>query len=145
MAIPIQGGFADVTDAFEPLPSGTYSAIVFKGELKVAGEAAKHPGSNYIAWEFNITEEGYEKRKAWMNTSLVPTALGMLKRFLKAVGYTDDELNNPEFELDIDEVTGRDCRLVVTEGVNPATQEPNHSVKRVLAPSAEAVEASALP
>jgi len=130
--IPIPGGFADVEDAFAPLPPGNYHAVVFKGELKEAGENAKNPGSQYIAWEFNILDEGFEKRKAWMNTSLVPNALPMLKRFLLAVGYEEEELNNTEFGIDIDEVISRECRLVIVESVNPNTDEKTHSVKRIL-------------
>ena len=132
MAIPIPGGFANVEDAFAPLPAGTYDAVVFKGELRQAGPDAKNPGSDYIAWEFNILDEGYDRRKAWQNTSLVEKALPMLKRFLKVVGYTEDELNKDDFELDIDDVVGRKCRLVIVESINPNTDETTHSVKRVL-------------
>jgi hypothetical protein len=138
--IPIPGGFADVEDAFAPLPPGTYSAVVFKGELKEAGENAKNPGSQYIAWEFNILDDGYEKRKAWMNTSLVSNALPMLKRFLLAVGYDEEELNNPEFGIDIDEVVARECRLVIVESINPNTDEKTHSVKRILPSGAVAAD-----
>ena len=88
MAIPIPGGFADVEDAFAPLPPGTYDAVVFKGELKEAGEQAKNPGSQYIAWEFNILNEGFEKRKAWMNTSLKSAGMGIVK-------LTNLTLNSP--------------------------------------------------
>lgn len=133
MGIPIPGGFADVEDSFAVLPAGTYSAVVFKGEVKEAGEKAKHPGSQYIAWEFNITDEGYEKRKVWMNSSLVEAALPMLMRFLKAVGETEESLRNPEFELEIEKYIGTPVRVVVTEGINPNTEEPNNSVKRVMA------------
>ena len=140
MGIPIPGGFADVEDAFAPLPPGTYDAVVFKGELKEAGENAKNPGSQYIAWEFNILNDGFEKRKAWMNTSLVPNALPMLKRFLIAVGYEEEELNVADFEIDIDEVVSRNARLVVVESTNPNTDEKTHSVKRILPASAVASE-----
>lgn len=132
MPIPIPGGFADVEDAFQPLPAGTYDAVVFKGELRQAGPEAKNPGSDYIAWEFNILDEGFEKRKAWQNTSLVPKALPMLKRFLLAVGFDSEQLNSPDFELDIDDVVGRKLRLIIVESTNPNTDEITHSVKRVL-------------
>lgn len=134
MGIPIPGGFADVQEGFEPIPAGTYAATVFEGEVKEAGPEAKHPGSQYIAWTFKIQEEPYVGRQAWLNSSLVDKALPMLKRFLKAVGYTDDQLNTPEFELDLDDVKGRECRIVLTVGTNPRTDEPNNSIKRVLPP-----------
>lgn len=130
MGLPIN--FGDVEDTFAVLPAGTYEAVVFKAEVKKAGEQAKHPGSQYIAWEFNITTEGYEKRKVWMNSSLVDAALPMLMRFLKAVGETDESLKAPDFELDPEKYYGIPIRVVVTEGINPNTEEPNNSVKRVL-------------
>lgn len=136
MPLPLGKEFANVEDNFDVLPAGTYDAVVFSGTLKEAGPNAKHPGKQYVAWEFNITQEGFEKRKAWMNSSLVPEALPMFMRFLKAVGYDDAELRDPEFELDIQDVCGRPCKLVIVNGTNPATDEPNHSVKRVLPPSA---------
>ena len=130
MGLPIN--FGDVEDTFAVLPAGTYDAVLFKGEVKEAGPNAKHPGSQYIAWEFNITQEGHEKRKVWMNSSLVDAALPMLMRFLKAMGETDESLKAADFELDIEKYIGTACRVVVTEGVNPNTDEPNNSVKRVL-------------
>ena len=110
--IVIEEGFGDVPD-YDIIPAGNYRAVVYKGEVRTAGEDAKHPKSQYIAWEFNILTEGYEKRKQWTNTSLVPEARGLLKRFLKGVGYTDEELNTQGFTLDIDEIVGRECMLSV--------------------------------
>jgi len=132
VGIPIEGGFSDVEDSFDVLPAGVYDAVVLDGEVREAGPNAKHPGAQYIAWTFRITEPEFENRRAWLNTSLVPEAKPMLKRFLKAAGYTDDELNGESFDLDISDVSGRDVRLVLSQGVNPNTQEPNNSVKRVL-------------
>ena len=140
MPIPIPGGFADVEDTFDVLPAGTYSAVVAEGEVREAGPDAKHPGAQYIAWTFNIEEEGFKNRKAWLNTSLVPEAKAMLKRFLLATGFSDEDLNREDFEFDIDDVTGRRVRLVITQGTNPRTKEKNNSVKRVLAPSADEEE-----
>jgi len=131
MGLPT-GGFADVDTGFEPLPAGIYTAEVAKGEVKEAGENAKNPGSQYIAWEFTITDEEYTNRKAWLNTSLVPKAKPLLKQFLIGVGYTDEELNDDGFEIEVEEIVGRACRLALSVGTNPRTQEPNNSVRRVL-------------
>jgi hypothetical protein len=75
-----------------------------------------------------------------MNTSLVPNALPMLKRFLIAVGYEEEELNATDFEIDIDDVVSKNARLVVVESVNPNTDEKTHSVKRILPAGAVASE-----
>jgi len=134
MPIPL-GSFADVQEtSFEPLPAGKYECSVFEAEMKEAGPNAKHPGSQYIGFTFNVTEEGeYQNRKLWHNVSLVPEARGMLKAFLK-VFYTEDELNDPEFEFEPGDLVGQPCVAVVRTGVNPNTNEPNNSVRRIEKP-----------
>ncbi len=133
MGIPIpEGGVAGVKSGFDPMPNGVYEATVSDGDLRTAGEDAKNPGSQYIAWEFTITEEEYEGRKAWLNTSFVSAAKPMLRMFLEAVGYSESELDNEGFEIEIDEIIGRPLKVVLTKGVNPKTKEPNNSVRRVL-------------
>jgi hypothetical protein len=134
MPIPI-GSFRDVSDTFEPVPAGTYNARVSGGELKESGPDAKHPGSQYIAWEFDIVDPGFENRKAWLNASLHENAKPVLKRTLRAFGFAADELDADDFQLEIDDVIGKSVRLVIVNGINPNTKEPNHSVKRVLGPS----------
>jgi hypothetical protein len=131
MPIPL-GSFADVQEvSFEPLPAGKYEVSVFEAELKEAGPNAKHPGSQYIAFTFNVTEEGdYQNRKLWHNVSLVPEARGMLKSFLK-VFYTEEELNSDDFEFEPENLIGSECIAVVRVGTNPNTQEPNNSVRRI--------------
>jgi hypothetical protein len=136
MPLPL-GSFADVED-YEVIPAGQYHATVFKGDLKTAGSEAKHPGSEYISWEFNIQEPGYEKRKQWMNTSLVPEARSLLKRFLKGVGYTDEEMNQPDFSIEIEDVCGREVMLQVSVSESEQYGKQN-KVKRVF-PVSEAVD-----
>lgn len=132
MGIPIpDGGVAGVQSGFEPLPAGIYTAEVSAGELRQAGEDAKNPGSDYIAWELSITDEEYEGRKCWVNNSFVAAAKPMLRQFLEAVGYDEDALENPDFEIEIDDIIGRTLKVVLTKGVNPKTKEPNNSVRRV--------------
>lgn len=126
--IPI-GSFADVED-FETIPQGQYRATIFKGEVKQAGQDAKYPGEDYISWEFNILTPGYEKRKQWLNTSLVDEARPMLKRFLKGAGYTNEELNSPEFALDIEEIVGREVMLSVSVS-DSETYGKQNRVRRV--------------
>jgi hypothetical protein len=131
MGIPIAGGFADVQEtSFEPLPSGQYHISVFEGEVKESGPNAKHPGSQYISWTLNVLEEPYENRKLWLNTSLVTEARGMLKSFLLCF-FDEDTLNDSDFELNVEDIVGQEAIAIVTQGINPNTQEPNNSVKRL--------------
>lgn len=140
MPVPIPGDTLEgIADGFEPLPKGTYDAEVTDCSDETAGEEAKHPGSTYIKWEFTITEEEYVGRKVWLNTSLTEKALPVFKGVLRGLGYTDEEMNAMS-EFDPDEQLGRQCRVVVTIGKNPKTDEANNSVRRVLPLSDEASE-----
>jgi hypothetical protein len=140
MAIPIQGGFADVEAAsFEALPRGRYHVTVFEGEVKQSGPNAKHPGADYLAWTLKVQEGKYSNRNVWYNTSLTEEARGLLKAFLQCF-YEEDELNNPDFELDINDVVGRECIAVVRVGTNPNTGEANNNVSRCEAYDPEAFE-----
>jgi hypothetical protein len=132
MGIPIEGGFADVEEAsFEPLPAGRYRVAIFSGEIRES-KSEKHAGSQYVAWTLNVLDDEYKNRKLWLNTSLVPEARGLLKSFLKGVGYSDDELNASDFEFDIEEIVGREAVARVTKGINPNTKEENNSVRQLL-------------
>lgn len=134
MPTPIPGGFGDVPEGFQPMPNGVYDAIISDGDETVVGPDGKkeNVGKPMYKWEFTISDEEYEGRKAWLNTTVTEKALPILKSFLKAVGYTDEELNDENFVLDVDDVIGRSCKLVLVQGVNPKTKEKNNSVRRVL-------------
>lgn len=130
MGIPT-GGFADVQEiSFEPLPNGDYAVSVFEGELKES-KSEKHAGSQYVSWTLNVTEDGpYNNRKLWYNTSLVEEARGMLKAFLLCF-FDEDELNSPDFELNVEDIVGQEAIAVVGQGVNPNTGEANNKVRRM--------------
>lgn len=134
MPVPIEGGFGGVPDGFEPMPRGVYDAVISDGVETVVGPDGKpeNVGKPMFKWEFTIQDEEYEGRKAWLNTTVTPRALPILKSFLKAVGYTEEELEDSNFTLDSDDVVGRNCKIVLTVGVNPKTKEKNNSVRRVL-------------
>lgn len=147
------GGFADVEESsgFDNLPAGTYNAVIYDSEVREAGDDAKYPGNQYISWELNITEDGYEGRKLWYTTSLATTpkalenrtkVLSMLLGFLKACGYTDEELNAPDFELDPEDLYGTPVKIVV--GIRKWNGEERNNVKRVMPADADA-SASDLP
>lgn len=134
MPVPIPGGFAGVPEGFQPMPNGVYDAIVSDGVETVVGPdgKAENVGKPMFKWEFTISDEEYEGRKAWLNTTVSEKAMPILKSFLKAVGFTDEELDNENFALDVDDVIGRSCKLVLVQGTNPKTKERNNSVRRVL-------------
>jgi hypothetical protein len=88
---------------------------------------------SYLAIEFLVQDEPYQTKHLWMNASMHPeqTTIGMLKRTLLSLGVSEEDLSG-SFEIDPDSLVGKECRLAVTVGKNPATGEPNNSVKRIL-------------
>ena len=57
-------GFNEVAVGFEPLPPGTYTAVVTRCEPK----KGKEKGTPYISWEFTIQGPTHAKRKLFENT-----------------------------------------------------------------------------
>jgi hypothetical protein len=125
---------------FDPIPAGRYQAKITDGELREAGPNAKHTGSEYINWEFTISEGEYESRKLWQNTpwshgdcdcgDWKPGSLFGLKAILKSSGvWTDDELDADDFEFEIDDLIGSDFTLTVA--VRDYQGEDVNDVKRV--------------
>lgn len=121
---------------FDPIPVGEYAARVTDGQIQEAGPNAKHPGSEYINWEFTIQEGDYEGRKQWTNTTLLPHALYGLKELLKATEDhhgLDHEGQIKKYEI-IDKVIGAPCTLRVTKDTYDG--ETVNRVKRVKKPKA---------
>jgi hypothetical protein len=156
LPIPTDDGFANVDDAsFELLPAGTYNAVVASHQVNPAGPNAKYPNSQVVNWEFNLTDEGYENRKQWYNTTLADTAptiedkrkaLGMLKSVLKAFGETDETLSVPGFEVEPESYYGVAVKLVVNQYEYPKGSnngQPNKNGVQSVLPGGEASSSGA--
>lgn len=112
---------------FDALPSGKYLVKITDGELRESGPNAKHPGAQYINWEFTIQSGDFEGRRLWSNTTIshegcdcndedsFNKSLGTIVQLLKAVGYTNKELDSDKFDLDIDNELGKDVVVVVNQ------------------------------
>ena len=131
------------TESFEPIDSGRYPAKVTDGEIRSSGPQAKHPGSEYINWEFTIQEGAYEGRKQWTNTPIghgecdcndwKSGALFGLNNLLAATEkWTKEELDDDEFEFEIDDVLGSDVSIAVVK--EKYLGEEVNNVKRVRPP-----------
>lgn len=105
--------------AFDPIPSGRYPLNVFDGDIREAGPDAKHPGSEYIAWDFTVAGGEFDGRHIWQNTifshgdcdcpneETFLKGLFSLKGLLAATGkWSPEELDADEFEFEIDDVVG---------------------------------------
>lgn len=120
----VRVNLAGADSDFEALPSGKYLVKVTDGEIKESGPNAKHPGSEYINWEFTVQDGDYEDRKLWSNTVVshgscdcdnedqFNKALSNIAQLLKVAGI---DTGDGDFELDIDDVIGSDLVVVVTQ------------------------------
>ena len=121
------------TGEFEPLPEGVYSAVVFNGEVKTSQK-----GTKYVAWEFKVTQDGFENRKAWLNNSLQPQALWTVMRTLVALGEPLENIQDKKFRIVLKKYFGRPCRIVVSQ--EEYEGEQRQKVLRVLAPGDDEAE-----
>ena len=125
---------------FDVLPAAKYEAKLSDGEVREAGPNAKHPGSEYINWEFTVSEGDYDGRKLWTNTPFSHGScdcgdwkvgsLFSLKNILKSSGiWSDEELDSPEFDFEINDVIGSDFTLVVA--IRQYQGDDQNDIKRV--------------
>lgn len=117
------------TSTFEPMPAGRYVLRISDHEVKESGPNAKHPGAQYINWEFDVQNEEYEGRKVWTNTMLTHEgcdcenaeeiekfnkSLGNLVQLLLATGeYTKEDLADEDLEIDFTDLYGTDVGAVL--------------------------------
>lgn len=129
MAIKLNLVDAD-EQSFDPVPTGRYNVEIHSIEpVKIAADSEgklppNTPGMNVrfrildeetadgtrvenraVFRRYYFAPEGYEKKKAMD---------GMLVRFLKAVGEEEDVLKSGKYELEPEELVGRECVVQVT-------------------------------
>lgn len=119
---------------FEPLAPGSYNAAVLEAKWEETKGGGKLPaGTPMLSIQYKITDERLEgkDRRAFDRYINAPAKIdgkayehkakmdGMLVRFLVAIGYDKDEVMGGKFELDVDDLGGREC--VVTLGVEKYT------------------------
>lgn len=159
MALDLTG--AD-TSGFAPIDAGTYDAVVFKAEMQETkgGPGSKLPaGTPKLNIQFKITEGGedgkFYNRRQFTSYTFPPADYdkdkaakmkGMLVRFLTAIGYDEKKVTGGKFNLDIEDLTGRECRIVVA--LKPKYQgaegEMDNEVKGVKAAGSSSASAGGL-
>ena len=126
--------------AFDVIPSGRYQAKLSDGEIRESKSSAKHPGAEYISWEFTVLDGEFEGRKLWQITSLShgtcdcsdwkDSSLFGLKAILSASQiWTTEELASEEFDFEINDIIGTDFTLIVA--IRQYQGEDQNDVKRV--------------
>lgn len=126
MRVNLSGAEASI---FDPLPAGRYILRISDHEVKESGPKAKHPGAQYINWEFDVQSDEHENRKVWTNTMLTHEgcdceddeaiekfnkSLGNLVQLLLATGeYTKEDLAQEDLEIDFTDLYGTDVGAVL--------------------------------
>lgn len=122
----VQVDMTKTPTGFEPLPAGSYEATV----LTVTEAIARSSGKPMLKWAFQVIEDGFTGRRAWMNTSLQPQALFVLKRNLMALGWTKEELSG-QLDLDLDDLIGVQCTIVMVDDIDQ-NGNPRTNIDRLL-------------
>lgn len=110
---------------FEPVPAGSYPCKVFEASMgETSGQGKLPAGTPKLMLTFVVTEGDYATRRFWGNYTIppadyekAPQLKGMLVRALTALGYDEKKLTSGKFNLDADDIVGREC--VVTVKVEP--------------------------
>jgi hypothetical protein len=131
---------------FEPIPTGTYNAVVFEADMtETKGrEGAKLPaGTPMLQLQFKVTDGEYENRRLWRTYPIPPKGYeneeamnGVLYGTLKALGVVDEP---SKLDIDVDELNGLPCKIAV--GQHTYNGEIQNDVKRVK-PAGSDTEAS---
>lgn len=96
---------------FEPVPQGTYDAVVSAAEYIEESETSGEP---FVKFEFTIDDTEFAGRKVFRNHSCQPQALWALKRTLRALGVDDETLDGTwETEDVLPDIVGNPCRIRV--------------------------------
>jgi hypothetical protein len=138
----------DLTDredvSFEAIPSGKYHVKVKDAEERETTGKGKLPkGTPMISLQLQVikplfdTEEKVENRVVFNQIVIPPEKIGnknyenykmmngILFRSLEALGYSQEQLESGEFELDYEDLVGRECEITVRkyQWTNPEDPE----------------------
>lgn len=109
---------------FDPIPTGTYDAVVFSAEaIEAENPDGKLPmGTPGINVQFKIDGGPFDNRRVWNRYWMPPAeydeekrkkTLGMLARFLMAIGYPEEQVTGGGFNLDLEDMINRECAVSV--------------------------------
>lgn len=139
------------TTGFEALPPSRYPAEVFEATMQeVKKDTGKMPiGTPMINVQMRITgpTDAEENRRAFRSFVIPPDDYGvkpkdekkkkaadkmngMIVRFLLAIGYTEEDLRKPDFDLDLEAIQGKECAVQLTR-VPKMAEDPQNPTKYV--------------
>ena len=109
--MPITVNMSGVSSGFDPLDIGSYPIRVDDA----TEEVGKTSGQPYIKLVLEVTEDPNIGRKLFLNLSLQPNALWKLHQTLEAFGWSKEDMDTEEFELDEQDLLDCEAIAVVTQ------------------------------
>lgn len=142
----VEVGTLDLTGAdtsgFEAIDAGRYSATVWEASWKESGGEGKMPqGAPYLNVQFRLSDPPNENRRVFSKYFPVPyegqepdkakKSQGMFVNFLTALGYEESNVKSKKFSLDLEELKGKECVVVLNKKFNDYTSEMENNVTGV--------------
>jgi hypothetical protein len=107
---------------FDAIPSAQYDAVVFEvTAAETENETGKLPvGTKGISVRFKIDGGEHDGKSVWNRYWFAPESYekkaqldGILARFLVAIGYDEKEVTSGNFEINPENMEGRECNVAV--------------------------------
>jgi hypothetical protein len=112
---------------FDAIPSDNYDALVFEvTAAEVENENGKLPyGTPGISVRFKIDDgREHDGKSVWNRFWFAPEGYekkaqldGILARFLVAIGYDETKVLSGDFEINPEDMEGRECNIIVKKYV----------------------------
>jgi pyruvate/2-oxoglutarate dehydrogenase complex dihydrolipoamide dehydrogenase (E3) component len=107
----------NVSNGFEPLESGNYSALFTKYEVKMDVPEGKVP---FVNTTFVLVDDEHKNRQLFQKFFLSEKALYRFKQFLIAIGADPDALDSDDEEgVEINDILDHELGAKVTLVVGP--------------------------
>jgi hypothetical protein len=136
---------------YEAAPSGTYTCSVDEIEVKFTGENSPNlpPHTPYLNVWWRVPQDAEDRKgvrvanKVFFHKLFIPPKdydaekaakmKGSLVNFLKAVGYSDEQVNSKKFNLnaELENIIGSEADVIVKKFHNDYTDADDNSVQGV--------------
>lgn len=92
------------------LPKGQYNLEILEAEAEESGN-----GNPMVKLTLQVIDhEEHSEFKLWHNLTLTEKAMKMVKTFMAALGVTGDQLNEFDFEEDVEDLVGAELQAFVS-------------------------------
>jgi hypothetical protein len=133
---------------FEALDPGVYACEIFEAswaETKGGENAALPKGTPLLKVQFVVRQpEEFDNRRVFGQYTIPPKKIGnkpyehyaklngMLVRFFKAIGYSEEEITQGGWEPDLEDMVGKACSVKVSRYQWPPDSDPPEFQNKVV-------------